>query len=142
MKEYSRQMKYLVGLAFLLLCAPAAQAQEVIQDTVTIVKAQVVEVLSEETRLIPGTDTPTIYQTIRAKILEGEDAGQTLTLNNDYLSLNEGETFYAIHTVNRLEGTNTYAVSQPYRLHVLWFFAGLFLLSLFVFGGLQGARGL
>ncbi len=142
MKEYSRYMKYLAVLAFLLCAAPIAQAQEVVLDTVTVVKAQVVDVVSEDTRLIPGTETPTIYQTIKAEILEGEDAGQVLTLDNDYLSLNKGETFYALHTVNRLDGRNTYAVSQPYRLHVLLIFTGLFLVCLFAFGGLQGVRGL
>lgn len=137
-------MRYILVAVLLAVCGAghAARAQELVPDTVTIVKAQVVEVVAEDTRLISGTDTSTIYQTIKAKILEGEDAGQTLTLDNDYLSLKKGEIFYALHTVNRLDGTNRYAVSQPYRLHVLLIFAGLFLVCLFVFGGLQGLRGL
>lgn len=135
-------MKYLALLALLACIVPAARAQEVVLDTVTLVKAQVMEVVSAGTREIPGTGTNTAYQTIRVKILEGEDAGEALTLDNDYLSLREGEMFYAIHTVNKLEDTDTYAVSQPYRLHVLLFFLGLFIASLLVFGGLQGIRGL
>lgn len=120
---------------------PAAQAQEFVPDTVTMVKAEVVEVLSEETRLIPGTDTETVYQTIKAKLLEGEDAGRILTLDNDYLRLDEGEVFYALHTVNELEGRDVYAVSEPYRLPVLFTFAAIFLACLVIFGGVQGIRG-
>ncbi|MDB5225145.1 MAG: hypothetical protein JWL87_97 [Candidatus Adlerbacteria bacterium] len=137
-------MKYAALALFLALSfqATAAQAQELVPDTVTIVKAQVVEVVSDDTRPIPGIGATSIYQSIRAEILEGEDAGQVLTLDNDYLRLKAGEVFYARHTVNRIDGTNRYTVLDPYRLPVLAFFAGLFLVCLFAFGGLQGLRGL
>jgi uncharacterized membrane protein len=135
-------MKYLAALAFFLCAAPMAHAQEVVPDTVTIVKAQVLEVLAQGVRPVLGTDTKTDYQTIEIRILEGEDAGQTLTLDNDFLSLKAGETFFALHTVNRIDGRDTYAVSAPNRLPVLAFFTALFLVCLFIFGGLQGVRGL
>lgn len=135
-------MKFLL-VFFVALCTwvPSVHAQEFVPDTVTMVKAEVVEVVSEDTRLILGTDTETIYQAIRVKILEGEDAGEILTLDNDYLKLKVGEVFYAIHTVNALEGRDTYAVSEPYRLPVVFAFAALFVACLVAFGGLQGIRG-
>jgi uncharacterized membrane protein len=53
-----------------------------------------------------------------------------------------GDVFYFRHTVNSSEGVDFYSVSDPYRLPVLEFFIGLFLLCLFIVGGKQGVRGL
>jgi uncharacterized membrane protein len=131
---------------FLLGAALAPQgfsrAQELVEDTVTYVKAQVTEVVSSDVRLIPGTDTKTGFQTIKARLLEGPDAGSVLTVDNDFLSLKPGETFYLMHRVNRLEGRDAYTVSEPYRLPAVALFVGIFLACLFFFGGLQGVRGL
>jgi uncharacterized membrane protein len=137
-------MKALACAALLFLALPSAHAhaQELVADTVTIVKAEVVSVVSEGTRAIEGTGTESIHQVLQARILEGADAGQVLTIENDYLALKEGEPFYAIHTVNALDGTDRYAVSAPYRLNALLFFTAVFLACLFAFGGLQGLRGL
>ena len=135
-------MKYLAALIFLLCAVPVAQAQELVADTVTVVRAQVLEVLVQDTRVIPGTDTSTDYQTIRVEVLEGEDTGLVLTLENDYIQLKEGEVFYARHEVNTLDGTNRYSVLSPYRLPIIVFFLLLFLACLAIFGGLQGIRGL
>jgi uncharacterized membrane protein len=131
-----------LSIALALFGAPEAYAQEIIQDTVTFVKAEVTEVISQEEKEILGTGTPATYQTIEVRILEGADAGKIITLDNDYLMLKEGEVVYLRHTVNAFEGKNTYAVSEPYRLPILWFFVALFLLCLFIFGGKQGLRGL
>ncbi len=128
-------------LGFLFASAPGVQAQELVQDTVEVLRAEVVEVLSEETRPIPGIEATSIYQSIRAKLLEGPRAGDILTLDNDYLALKKGESFYLIHTVDATSGREAFAVSEPYRLPALsWLFA-LFLVVLFAFGGRQGVRG-
>ena len=113
-----------------------------LNDVITYVKAQVTEVLSQTTKLIPGTNTSSPYQTINAKLLDGPDAGQVIQVDNDYLMMKAGDVFYFRHTVNTSEGVDFYAVSDPYRLPVLEFFIGLFLVCLFIFGGKQGARGL
>jgi len=52
-----------------------------------------------------------------------------------------GEVFYLMHTINSAEGKDVFAVSEPYRLPVVEFFVGLFVLCLFFFGGKQGVRG-
>lgn len=132
------------GIFFLALLVPVhtARAQELIQDTVTFVTAEVTDVLSSELREIPATGTKTSYQTIRVKLLDGEHAGERLILDNDYLSLKKGEKVVLRHTVNAREGKDQYAVLEPYRLPVLWFLLGLFVLCLVLFGGVQGVRGL
>ncbi len=124
--------------------APAghARAQEIVPDTVTYEKGTVTEVVSSEEKLVPGTDTKSNFQTIRVKMLDGPNEGSVLTIDNDFLLAKPGDTLYLMHRINRLDGVDVYSVSAPYRLPVLAFFVGLFLLCLFFFGGIQGVRGL
>jgi uncharacterized membrane protein len=122
--------------------AQATTTPDGLNDVITYPKAQVVEVISQTVKEIPGTDTSSQYQTITAKLLDGPDAGQVIRVDNDYLMMQPGDVFYFRHTVNSSEGVDFYSVSDPYRLPVLEFFIGLFLLCLFVFGGKQGVRGL
>jgi uncharacterized membrane protein len=150
MRRYSAGA-FTLGFCLLLLggLAAPARAQDTatstpdgLNDVITYVKAQVTQVLSQTTKQIPGTDTSSPYQTIKAKLLDGPDAGQVIQVDNDYLMMNAGDVFYFRHTVNTSEGVDFYAVSDPYRLPVLEFFIGLFLLCLFIVGGKQGLRGL
>lgn len=113
-----------------------------IADQITYVKAEVTEVLSESVKQIIGTDTSAPNQTIKARLLEGEYGGQIITVDNDYLMMKPGDVFYLRHTVNSSEGIDLYSVSEPYRLPVLEFLVGIFLVCLFIFGGRQGLRGL
>lgn len=132
----------LLAIVCTLLIAPAAHAQEAIPSVVTFQKAKVLEIVSEETREIPGTNTPAKVQTIKVEILDGDQKGKILTLENDYLSLKVGETFYLRHEVDGIDGQEYYAVADPYRLPTLLVCIALFLVVLFAFGGKQGLRGL
>ena len=135
-----------VVVALLLSFAVSVQAQTTtpdgLNDVITYVKAQTVSVLSQSSKQIPGTDTSSLYQTITARLLDGPDAGQVVQVDNDYLMMKPGDVFYFRHTVNSSEGVDFYSVSDPYRLPVIEFFIGLFLMCLFIFGGKQGIRGL
>jgi uncharacterized membrane protein len=136
-------MSLLVGLA---LCAGApgsVRAQsELVPDTTTLVRAQVLSIEHEETKEVPGTNAPHTIQTIRAQILEGDQKGRAVTVENDYLNLKEGEKFYLSHTIDGIDGTEYYNVRDPYRLPQLFLLAGIFILAVFLFGGIQGLRGL
>ncbi len=116
-------------------------AQEFIPDKVTTMKARVVEILESKEKTLPGTDTRTLFQTLRVEIIKGEEEGKILTLPNDYLALEVGQKFYLTHTSNPLDGSDWYAVSEPDRLPALYFFFGLFILTILFFGGKQGIRG-
>ncbi|HYF10225.1 MAG TPA: YibE/F family protein [Candidatus Paceibacterota bacterium] len=129
-------------LALFLLPFSSVSAQELVQDERTSMKAKVLEVVSQEERLIPGTDTPTTYQTLRVEILDGAEKGKVISVENDHLKLEEGDTFYLLHTVNSFDGQDLYTVSEPYRLPALLAFGALFLAAVVFFGGLQGIRGL
>ena len=125
---------------FVLPCV--VQADEIPAETVTTMKAEVVEILLSETKQVPGTDMHGDYQTITAKILEGNEEGKIVTIKNDYLTLAQGEKFYAQHTINSLDSVDRYDAIEPYRLRSLGLLLLLFLLVLFSFGGKQGFRGL
>lgn len=135
----------LATLTFLFACglfSDVAHAEELPQANVETVKAQVLEILNQEVRNIPGTDTSHDYQEIRVKILEGSQKGEVITVENDYLNLKKDEVFYLRHETDGLDGREMYAVVEPYRLPAVLGFIGLFVLCVLVFGGWQGLRGL
>lgn len=132
----------IVTLALFVLCSAPAHAQELIGDEVTHALAEVIEVVSETDREVPGTSAVSKYQTIRVLILEGEEKGKEIQVENDYLNLKEGDVFYVMHTKSSLDGKDYYSVGEPYRLPSLLFFGFLFVAVVLLFGGWQGARGL
>lgn len=129
--------------ALLFFFAPLTLvAQGVVElDTIEFYKARVVEASETRPAQIPGTDTATSVQEIRALVLEGPAMGQTISFSNDYAQLAPGDTFYARHTTNSLDGTNAWTIADPYRLPVLGWLAAAFLFLVIVFGGLPGVRG-
>lgn len=134
---------YLLLLCVSLVAPTAAQAQsELVQDTITIEKARVTHVLHESVEIIPGTDTPANIQTLTAEVLSGKEKGTIVTFDNDYTQLAAGDLFYIRHITNELEGRDYWSVADAYRLHVLLVLVAVFLVLLFIFGGLQGVRGL
>ena len=132
----------LLSLPLFFVFSKEASAQTLLQDQVSYMKAKVVSIDSSHMEEVPGTDTQENYQTIHALILDGSDNGQTVVLDNDYLKLSVGEEFYLTKTVRAEDGQILYAVSDPYRLPALIFFAVLFLVLVIIFGGIQGLRGL
>ncbi len=117
-------------------------AQELRVDTATTEKAKVVEIISEDTKIIAGLDLPQTIQTIRARTLTGEEAGEELVVENDYLMLEVGDVFYYTKNIHAQDGAVTYFVSEPDRIPVLAILFILFLVAVFWVGGKQGLRGL
>lgn len=119
-----------------------AQEQEIVQDIEAIIKAEVVEVVSESEKIMPGTNISSTEQTLRAEILEGANKGEIVTVMNDYTPLKEGNTFFVRYIIRSDDGAELYSVYDPNRLPALLFFTLVFVLSVFAFGGWQGVRGL
>jgi len=111
-------------------------------EQTTYTKAEVIEVTRQETSDIPGLNVPATTQTLHARILEGANKGDEVKFDNDYVILSSGDTFYLRHTSDPANNLSIYSVADPYRLPVLGFFTGLFILCVIVFGGKQGMRGL
>ncbi len=129
-------------LAFLLLAPFSIEAQSLITDSVVTYRAEVLEVVDSEQRIVPGTDVVSDYQTIEVRILTGDKEGTELLLDNDYLELKKGDVFYLTHTTNDIDGTDYYAVGEPYRIPALVGLGILFLVTTVLLGGIQGVRGL
>lgn len=125
-----------------LLVSGIVFAQEIVPDTVTMMKARVLSIEKEEVKDIPGTETKTSFQTIHVEILDGTEKGKRVTVENDYLNLKTGEVFYLMHTVGQFDGMDYYSVNDPYRLPQVLILVGLFVVAVFTFGGKQGVRGL
>ncbi len=141
MKSKNKLITLFIILSFVFSIVPGISlAQEQNQDQV--LKARVTEVVSQEDRYLPVTQIKEVYQTIKADILEGDKKGKNVTISDDYLKLKKGDTFYLIESVNPDTGDVRYAVHDKYRLPAIFFFVVLFVLSVFVFGGIQGVRGL
>lgn len=130
-------------LAFVLLMVPlTAGAQNMLPDVETLSKARVVSVSDERVEMVAGTDATHEMQTLSALVLDGPERGETVTFVNDFTQLDEGDVFYLKHLESPLDGTEFYSVADPYRLPVLIVLAVVFLVLLFMFGGVQGVRGL
>ncbi len=113
----------------------------VLVETEEIVKAEVIKIKSEEIRSLPGTDAKATLQTIEAKILSGSKIGHTVTVANDFLQLKIGDKFFARHQIST-DQTETFVVTDPYRLNILWWLGGLFVISILALGGRQGLQSL
>lgn len=132
-----------IVLAFMLACvALPVAAQNLQTDVETLSKARVISVTEEGSRDVAGTELVSEVQTLTAEVLDGPEKGKTVTFLNDFTQLDEGDVFYLRHLVSPSEGTEFYSVADPYRLPVLITLSLVFLVLLFLFGGIQGIRGL
>ena len=116
--------------------------QELVQDTVEVIRARVIEVVSQEKREVPGTDVQSTYQTIRAEILEGGKKGEVITIENDFLVLKRGDKFFLRHSIDALNGRETYAVRDIDRQGIILGFIILFAVVIVLFSGKQGLRSI
>lgn len=119
-----------------------ASANELMQDKQEILKAKVIKIEESGIRALPGLDQEQKYQKISITLLEGEDAGSMVSIENDYTQLKEGQKFYLLKTLRSDDGKVTYSVSDVYRMPWIIFFIILFIVLVIIFGGIQGIRGL
>lgn len=135
-----------IGVGAIVFCSfiPTLHAQEsiLLQDDVQILKAQVVEIVSEESTTVPGVSLGAQVQTLKARILEGSKADQIVIFKNDYVALGLDELFYIRIITEADDGRVMYSVQEPYRLDVIFWLTVIFIVLVIVFGGIQGIRGI
>ena len=127
---------------FLIPNFTQAENNEIIPDKENIYKAKVIQIFEEKESEILETGVKNNYQKIEVEILTGEKKGEKITVENDYLNLKKGETFYLMESIHDDGDTLHYSVHDKYRLPVLYFFIVLFVICVVIFGGSQGIRGL
>jgi uncharacterized membrane protein len=138
-KKYTSICILIVGL-FCVTFVPAA-AQEVYNEYQGTYRGEVLSVLEQQLREVPGTDTDVLLQTISIQVLDGPKEGQTLTIEDEHLELGIGDKFYFNHNIY-IDGTESYFVTNIDRRDALLFFVLLFMATIVVFGGWQGVRSL
>lgn len=106
-----------------------------------VVRARVVSVTDERIEQIPGTNTTTKVQTLKAEILEGVDTGKEIIVENDIVHLKAGDALFASMTVQS-DGSVAYGLLEPDRTMSLVVLAGMFIVVIVVVGGRQGVRAL
>lgn len=132
----------LLTLTALFLCAPVVTtAQELHDDRQGTFRGKVLEVLSSETRIVPGTDTEHLYQSIRAEVLGGPQKGEIILIENDYLELDKGDKFYFNHYIY-IDGREDYGIINIDRRASLVLLVLIFVGVIVLFGRWQGVRAL
>lgn len=115
--------------------------QELHNDYQGTYRGKVIEIVDEDMREIPGTDTIHLFQTIKAEVLDGMLKGRIITIDNDYLELDKGDKFYFNYNVY-IDGQESYGVTNIDRKTSLIILSILFMLVVVMFGGKQGIRSL
>lgn len=121
--------------------AALASAQELHQDLQGVWRAEVIEVISEESLIVPGTDVKTETQTLNVRLLEGERQGSFVEFENDYIQLKVGDRFYLNYLVT-IHGDEFYSVREVDRRNAMFTLLALFVAAVLLFGGWQGLRSL
>lgn len=116
-------------------------AQEIHEDLQGVWRAEVVEIVSEGIKPIPGTDLNTKFQNIKAKILEGERAGEIVDIENDFIILKEGQKFYMNYLLT-ISGDEIYSVRDIDRRAIIFWMTIIFAAVILFFGGWQGFRSI
>lgn len=116
-------------------------AQELIPSQESLVKARVVELVSETIERLPNNSTPLTTQELRVEILRGERKGEEITLLNDYIPLEEGDRFIMKITQDPT-GPMYYTVSDFERRPVLIILFILFAGAVLALAGKQGVRSI
>lgn len=130
-------MRLSIGLLFIItLSFPLVGIAEQVFGTT---KARVLEVVAEEQFERDNTDW--WEQTLEAEIIEGAYKGKQITLESSLFHLRKGDTFYLNYTFNDT-GEEYYSVDEPNRYPALYLFVALFVLTVLIFGGMQGTRAL
>lgn len=138
--KFNTYFKLSIFLAIFLLPL-FVSAQEIHQELQGVWKAKVTDIISQEEKYIEGTDTKEVTQVVKAEILEGDRKGEVVTLNNDYLVLKDGQTFFLNYFIN-INGTEYYSVRDVDRLGGIFILLGLFVVVVLIFGKFQGLRSL
>ncbi|MEK7602557.1 MAG: YibE/F family protein [Patescibacteria group bacterium] len=125
----------LLGMPFSVRADAPALEQEYLE------KAKVLEASASHDKAISGTEIVTKTQSLKIQVLEGPDNGTIISFENDFTQVHAGEVIYIRHIVGGF-GTETWAVSDTYRLPVLITLLVIFLLLTLFIGGWQGVRGL
>ncbi len=129
----------LVGFVHFSEYVPLAEANNT-EDTRNI-RAEVVDILEEGHRFIPGTNIEAFHQTLEVEILEGAMRGEILVIDSDFHKFDRGDRLF-LDVYEDFEGEYHYVVSEPDRLFPLLLIFALFVAAILSFGFWKGVRSI
>lgn len=138
---YKKIITLSIFVSSLFVSTVSAQV-DMVSDVVTVFKAKVTEVLSEEKYTVPGTQIESVTQYLKVVPIEGELEGKVIEVKNEYLPLKLNDTFFLHRFVEGDTLRQTFGVGDVYRVPQMMFFVFLFIGVVILFGGKQGLRGL
>jgi len=133
--------KKLGVLLFIVLFAMPLSAQTIEQTS--MMRARVLEVITEEKLSILGEidkETEILNQTISVLIINGEEKDKQVTLENDYIKLNEGDEIFIEKSIS--DGIERYTIKERDRQFPILILVLVFATVILFFGGRQGLRSL
>lgn len=129
-------------LIFSFLVPSISFGAEILQDKQEIFRAKVVSIIDEGIEDQDFIDKELFYQTIEAEILDGDEKGQLVTFENDFVKLKEKQRFYILKVTRATDDRVTYVMHNVERLPWIIFFVLMFIGLVILFGGWPGVRGL
>jgi len=136
-------IRILIGFILLFPFFIYAQEEVVLpQETIEIVQARVLEVLGTRDESIPQLGLEVETQTLSVEILEGDQIGDVIQLDNDYIPVVAGETVFIRRAPDFSGEGYIYGIIEVKRTGALWWLLGLFVVTIIGFGGKQGVRSL
>ncbi len=130
-----------LSLVFTVIFPVATLAQELHQDVKETVRAEVIEIVSEEEREVSGTEITTSIQEVRIRIKDGARKGEEAQLTTEVVKLKEGDNIFVRRNVS-IDGVETFTYADFERWPVLTVIALLFVVLLLFFSRWQGVRAL
>lgn len=129
-------------LIFSFLVPNISFGAEILQDKQEIFRAKVVSIIDEGIEVQDFIDKELFYQIIEAEILDGDEKGQLVTFENDFVKLKKGQRFYILKVTHATTDRVVYLMHNVERLPWIIFFTLLFIGLVVFFGGWPGVRGL
>lgn len=130
----------LVALVGLLL-PWSAIGQTLHQELIETVPAEVLEIIREEVRQIPGTDVTVTIQEVKTILKGGQREGQVATFENELVLLAPGDKIFVNH-LETINGETYYQFKDVDRRSALLLLAAVFTALLIWLSKWQGVRAL
>lgn len=121
--------------------AEKANAQELHQDVQGTVKAKITEITLDEIVQVPGTNVTTPHQLLKAEIIEGEEKGKIIEIENDFYQAKKGQVYF-VNFIRTIEGQEIYRLGEPDRITGIYIIIAIFIGVVLFFGRSQGLRSL
>tara|TARA_B100000508_G_scaffold60333_1_gene47092 strand:- start:136597 stop:137676 length:1080 start_codon:yes stop_codon:yes gene_type:complete len=104
-------------------------------------RVKVLSATEPKTEILPGFTQETTIQDLEVEILTGSNAGEIITLENDYFTSKIGDTFF-VSSIQSFSGEMVYSVGEPDRRGALLFITLLAIGAVVVLGGFAGFRAI